>query len=118
MSNASTTFTGNSTFGPFVVSPIVSSASTEANGKDATAEVITFQFAGDWNSATVTIQVCCSPGSSPQVWAPVSDGAFTADVAKNIVLSTGVWFRVVSSGSGSPIPNIKAALCGQFSNAG
>lgn len=89
----------------------------QLNAANDEAEVVTWSLTGSFNGATATWQVCVDETVSPRVWAPVSNGAFTAAAADNLVLATGTLARLVISGSGSPIPNITVTARGPITIA-
>lgn len=103
---ASTTFTGDTTLGPFVVG--------DQKGHDTIEELISYQLDGTWSGVTATFQLCNDPDVSPQTWTAMVNGAFTADSADVIRLPSGSQFQVVVSGSGSPLPSVYCAVRGQI----
>lgn len=107
-----TTFSGNGTFGPYTVIGLYDDADYKRAPENHT--LISFQFSGSWNGATVTLYLCNIPSESPQRWAPMTNGDFTSDVADVMRLPAGAQFKAVCSGAGSPLPSIRASFRGQL----
>jgi len=84
----------------------------QGNPNEGHLEPITVTLTGDFNGATCTLYA--SVPTSPLDYAPVSNGAFTAVGAHNLLLLPGVFFKFVNSGSGSPQASIKYAVTGEI----
>ena len=105
---ASTTFTSDTELGPFVVG--------FTQGSGANEELISFQFDGTWDSATLTLYLCNEPATSPKVFTAMNGGAFTDDMADVLRLPTGAEFKVVCSGA-SKTTSVYAAFRGEFKSS-
>jgi len=83
-------------------------------------ETVMIQGYGTWNSATVTLQVSIDGNVSSPTYVGMTTetgsviGAFTDDFSVNIEVPTGLWFRAVLSGSGSPVPSLSVRAAGDL----
>ena len=88
----------------------------EGSSNDAHDEPVYLVFSGSFHSATCTLQVSLGD-TSPFVWTPDSDGAFTAIDVHKFTLTPGMYFRFVNSASGSPQAAITYAVRGEIKAA-
>ena len=82
---------------------------------NANIEPVGFVMTGTWNSATITLHLCTNTGTSPLTFAAVPDAAYTADTGDKWDIPTNCYFKLVASGSGSPIPALSATVRGDIS---
>ena len=83
------------TLGPYTVGVRIGASA------DIHEEVISFQFDGTWDGSTTTLYLCNNPDASPQIWSPMTSGAYTADVADIMRMPTGSAFKATNSGGTS-----------------
>lgn len=83
---------------------------------DSDLEPVTITLAGSFAGATCALYFATAE-SSPMVWAPAPDGAFTAAGAYNAIMVRGCLFKFVTTGSGSPQASISIGLRGDISAA-
>lgn len=76
-----------------------------------------FSLTGTWSGVTAKLYVCVDPTVSPNAYAPVPSASYTSDTADSWEIPAGCFFKVVVSGSGSPLPSITYTATGEIDRA-